>query len=54
MEIFSLCLLSGNVGLAVILKFEIQQGESFLLPYQNFSELNNMGLFKPISIGLNA
>lgn len=57
MEIFSLwlvCLLSVNVGLAVILKLEIQQGESFLLPYQNFSALNNMGLFRTISIGLNA
>lgn len=56
MEIFSLwlvCLLSGNAGLAVILKFEIQQGESFLLPYQNISALSNMGLFKTISIGLN-
>lgn len=56
MKIFSLCLvclLSGNAGLAVILRFEIQQGESSLLPYQNFSALSNMGLFKTISRGLN-
>lgn len=56
MEIFSLwlvCLLSGNAGLALILKFGIQQGESFLLPYQNFAALNNVDLFKTISIRLN-